>query len=67
LGLSWGEINRCLNDPGTEEAVGRQLDEVAKTNFFGTPTVFIDGQPFVGPKPYRVYAIAINGLLYWLR
>jgi protein-disulfide isomerase len=67
LGLNWDQINRCLTDPFTEEAVSRQLAEVTKTNFFGTPTVFIDTQPFVGPKPYRVYAIAMDGLLYWLR
>ncbi|HJV36105.1 DsbA family protein [Geomonas sp.] len=67
LGINWSEIQRCLDDPATEESAVRQMNEVATTNFFGTPTVFIDGKPFVGPKPHRVYAIAMNGLLYWLR
>ncbi|HJV64369.1 MAG TPA: DsbA family protein [Geomonas sp.] len=66
LGLDPAETNRCLNDPATEGAVSRQMDEVNKTNFFGTPTVFIDDKPFVGPKPHRVYAISMNGVLYWL-
>ena len=44
----------------------QQLDEATKTGFYGTPTIFINGQSFVGPKPYRVYAIALGGLLYWL-
>ena len=60
-------MNRCLNDPVTKNAVDWQMEEVLKTEFFGTPTVFIGNQAFVGPKPYRVYAISQNGLLYWLK
>lgn len=67
VGLPWSEINRCISDPASEDAVTRQMDEASKTNFFGTPTVFIDSQAFVGPKPPRVYAISMSGLLYWLR
>jgi len=26
-----------------------------KTGVYGTPTVFVNGEPIVGPKPYRVY------------
>jgi len=40
---------------------------VDKTGFYGTPTIFINGKAFVGPKPYRVYAIALKGLFYWLK
>ena len=36
-------------------------------DFMGTPTIFINGQGFVGPKPPRVYAIALEGLFYWLK
>ena len=67
LGLDSAGINRCLADPATEEVVNKQLNEAAKSNFYGTPTVFIKSQAFVGPKPYRVYAIAQMGLLYWLK
>ena len=66
LGLESAPINRCLEDPATEEAVNTQLSEVASTNFYGTPTIFVNDQAFVGPKPYRVYAISLKGLLYWL-
>jgi len=66
LGLAPAAINRCLEDPATEEAVSKQLDEIASTNIYGTPTVFVNNHPFVGPKPYRVYAISLQGLLYWL-
>jgi protein-disulfide isomerase len=67
LGLDWGEIGSCLSDPATEDRVGRQMDEATKTKFYGTPTVFVNNQAFVGPKPYRVYAISLHGLLYWLK
>jgi predicted DsbA family dithiol-disulfide isomerase len=67
LGLDAGEVSRCLNDPGTDKQVADLMDEISRTNFFGTPTVFIGNQAFVGPKPYRVYAIALRGKLYWLK
>jgi protein-disulfide isomerase len=67
LGLDWNQIETCLNAPATQDAVTRQMDEVSKTNFFGTPTVFINDKPFVGPKPPRVYAIALKGPLYWMK
>ena len=57
----------CASDPQTEWVVKKQLSEVVKTGFFGTPTVFIQNEVLIGPKPPRVYAIALNGLLYWAR
>jgi protein-disulfide isomerase len=67
LGLDTASINQCVNAPSTAELLNKQLNEVINTNFYGTPTVFINGKAFVGPKPYRVYAIELRGLLYWLR
>jgi hypothetical protein len=67
LGLDSAGINRCVTAPVTENLLNMQLNEITKTNFYGTPTVFIDGEVFVGSKPYRVYAIALKGLLYWLK
>jgi protein-disulfide isomerase len=65
LGLDVPAINACVQDPATETAVQAQLKEIQKTNFYGTPTVFVNGEPMVGPKPYRVYAIQLKGLFYW--
>ncbi len=65
LGLDAGSINQCVNSLATEDTVKQQLATVAKTNFYGTPTVFINGTPLIGPKPYRVYAIELRGLWYW--
>ncbi len=66
VGLDAAKIEACAADTQTEDAVKKHLTEIQKTNFYGTPTIFINGVSFVGPKPYRVYAIELKGLLYWL-
>jgi protein-disulfide isomerase len=65
IGLDTARLNACVSDPQTETIVQKQLSEIVKTHFFGTPTVFINGSALVGPKPYRVYAIMLRGLWYW--
>jgi len=65
LGLDVSKTDACIADPQTETAVQSQFRQIEKTNFFGTPTIFINGAPLVGPKPYRVYAIMLRGLWYW--
>jgi hypothetical protein len=67
LGLNVDNVNACINDPATEANVQKIFTEVRKTNFYGTPTIFINGEPLVGPKPYRVYAIQMEGFFYWLK
>ena len=57
----------CTADPQTEAAVEKQKAQIVATNVYGTPTIFINGEATVGPKPYRVYAIMLKGLFYWLR
>jgi len=57
----------CTKEPQVDGAVKQQLSEVLKTHFFGTPTVFIGDEVLIGPKPYRVYAIALDGLFYWAK
>ncbi|MCL4562135.1 MAG: thioredoxin domain-containing protein [Chloroflexi bacterium] len=65
LGMDSKAIGFCASDPQTQATVTQQLDQILKTNFYGTPTVFINGDPLIGPKPYRVYAIKLRGLWYW--
>ena len=67
LGLDTAAINACVDDPATEENVQKLFTEIRKTNFYGTPTVFINGESLVGPKPYRVYAIQMEGFFFWLK
>ncbi len=67
LGIDENLMRFCTSDPLTETTVQKQLNEIAKTRFYGTPTIFINGRPFVGPKSYRVYAIGLKGLFYWMQ
>jgi len=67
LGFDTTKLNQCVAAPQTETTAKQQMEEMVKTKFFGTPTVFINGEATVGPKPYRVYAILLRGLFYWLR
>ncbi len=67
LGLDADAIENCAADPKTEEAIQNIFTEIKKTNFYGTPTIFINGEPLVGPKPFRVYAIQLEGFFYWLK
>ena len=67
LGLDLGGIQACLFDSRTKDTVTKQVQELEKTGMYGTPTIFINGNPLVGPKPYRVYAIMLKGLFYWLQ
>ena len=67
LGLDATKVEGCIADPQTESIISQQLAQVVKTGFYGTPTVFIHGSPLVGPKPYRVYSIMLDGLFYWLK
>lgn len=65
-GLDVNQVKYCTSDMQTSTVVQNQMTEMQKTSFYGTPTVFINGKALVGPKPYRVYAIQLKGLLYWL-
>jgi protein-disulfide isomerase len=59
------KVNECANSIETKNAVQSQITELNKTNLYGTPTIFINSKPFVGPKPYRVYRSAINKFIFF--
>jgi len=65
FGFDVKKINECANSPETKNTVDAQMKELEKTGLFGTPTVFINGKAFVGPKPYRVYRSAINKFIFF--
>lgn len=67
LGLDPQKIEACAAENKTLDVVTEQLRQIKNTNFYGTPTIFVNGLPVVGPKPYRVYAILLKGPLYWLQ
>ncbi len=59
------KINECLDSSETAKTLENQLKQLQKTHLYGTPTVFINGKAFVGPKPYRVYERALKGWKFW--
>lgn len=59
------KVNQCANSLETKSIVENQIKELNKTNIYGTPTIFINGKAFVGPKPYRVYRSAINKYIFF--
>lgn len=58
-------LNKCIDDVETTKVVEKQVAQLRKTNFYGTPTVFINGKAFVGPKPYRVYRSMLNKFIFF--
>ncbi|HNW71557.1 MAG TPA: thioredoxin domain-containing protein [Candidatus Paceibacterota bacterium] len=59
------KVNECANSIETKNIVEKQVEELKKTGLYGTPTIFINGKAFVGPKPYRVYRSAINKFIFF--
>lgn len=59
------KVNECSNSTEVKTIVENQAKELKKTNIYGTPTIFINGKAFVGPKPYRVYRSAINKYIFF--
>jgi len=55
IGLNSSKIEECANLNETKELSQHQVNEIKKTGVYGTPTVFINGEAIVGPKPFRVY------------
>jgi protein-disulfide isomerase len=61
------EILSAASSFAVNSATKTLIDQILTTQTPGTPTVFIGDEILIGPKPYRVYAIAIKGLLFWLQ
>jgi protein-disulfide isomerase len=65
LGFDPKKINEYINRKETKEKIEMEISELNKTNIYGTPTIFINDEVFVGPKPYRVYKSAINKFIFF--
>ncbi|MDD4271289.1 MAG: thioredoxin domain-containing protein [Patescibacteria group bacterium] len=65
FGFNASGINKCLGEPSAKNIIKNQFKELQKTKLYGTPTIFINGQVFVGPKPYRVYRSAIKKFIFF--
>ncbi len=60
FGFSPSETTACADSDETKAAVEKQFKEIKNAGVYGTPSVFINGKIFIGPKPYRVYKSAIK-------
>lgn len=64
-GYDLQKIMACTSNSYTQQMVDQQISSINLTGIYGTPTVFIDDEVFVGPKPYRVYERALRGWRFW--
>ncbi len=56
IGLDREAIRQCSHSERIQNLTRLQISEIRKTGIYGTPTVFVNGEAVVGPKPLRVYA-----------
>jgi hypothetical protein len=62
MGFDLSALKECVSSTKTKEIVEKQMQEIRNTGIYGTPTIFINGKTFVGPKPKRVYSRALGKL-----
>ncbi|MFH1193447.1 MAG: thioredoxin domain-containing protein [bacterium] len=60
LGFDLEKIKARAESKEMQNKVLDSYDEIKLTGIYGTPTIFINGKAFVGPKPERVYNWALN-------
>jgi protein-disulfide isomerase len=61
LGISIDDVMKVVTDSNTSIQIQKRLYEIDKTGIYGTPVVFVNGKPVVGPKPLRVYRMMLTG------
>jgi hypothetical protein len=55
----------CSQTIQAEELLEKQISEIKKMNVEGTPTIFVNDQVFIGPKPLRVYERQLSTNVDW--
>lgn len=60
LGLDPAAFNTCLDSGGKAPIVQRDVAEGMKNGVESTPTVFINGRPYLGAQPVDTFAQAIS-------
>jgi len=55
VGYEVDEVLACVQNVETQKEAERKYQEIKQTGLYGTPTVWINNVPVVGPKPARVY------------
>lgn len=60
VGYDSETFKSCLTASSTEEMVNKQIKNIETTGLYGTPTVFVNDEAVVGPKPARVYRLMLK-------
>ena len=60
------KIIACEKSTEANQLFQEQLVELNKINLEGTPTIFVNQQPFIGPKPGRVYERQLSTYVDWV-
>ncbi len=59
-------ILNCSQSDRSEQFMRTQLQEIKKMHIKGTPTIFVNDEAFVGPKPLRVYEQQLEAYTDWV-
>ncbi|MFA5133620.1 MAG: thioredoxin domain-containing protein [Patescibacteria group bacterium] len=60
LGFDLEKIKLLAEDEKMQNEILDSYEQIKQTGIYGTPTIFINGKAYVGPKPERVYDRALN-------
>ena len=60
VNLDLAAYTECIGLNASVQLAQEQFNALTALGVYGTPTIFINGEPFVGPKPYRVYKRALK-------
>lgn len=60
LGFDLEKIKTRAESEDMRNKILDQYEEIKQTGIYGTPTIFINGKAYVGPKPERVYGRALK-------
>ncbi|MEK6846052.1 MAG: thioredoxin domain-containing protein, partial [Nanoarchaeota archaeon] len=63
--INASKILACSESKEAQELSEKQLQEIHKMNIKGTPTIFVNGEVFIGPKPMRVYEMQLSTYVNW--
>lgn len=59
------KVLACSESEQINKMLEKQLAEIRKMNLEGTPTIFVNGQVFIGPKQLRVYERQLSTNIDW--
>lgn len=59
-GYNTAELWNCINSEKHWNNINTQINQALESGVYGTPTIFINDQVLVGPRPYRAYENSIK-------